>query len=289
MVAAGAGPVDPRFGRTRRGDTASDAREGGDSVLAPVIPLRSPATRLASDTPSSSESDSVSGAAPVAAGDDDGADRTGDLRSDGWAIPGIDYSEVRDRATDGRRGNHPAGSGLPSGAARPGSRTESRAQSRAQNVSMSALTRRGASRRELEKTLLARELDLSVVQAELERLEGVGLIDDRALAETIVRTQHERKGLGRSALVAELRRRLIDPEHIDAALEQLDGDDELETASSLAERRARQLTSLDRETAVRRLTGYLLRKGYGSSVTRAAVDRALSGHGRGSSGGVRFR
>ena len=221
--------------------------------------------------------------------DHDITDRAGTIPSDGWAIPGIDYSELRDRATDGRRGNHPAGSGLPTTPGRVDSRAESRSETRAQNVSMSALTRRGASRRELEKTLLAREVAPEVVHAELERLAGVGLIDDRALAETIVRTQHERKGLGRSALVAELRRRLIDPEHIDAALEQLDDDDELETALALAERRARQLTSLDRETAVRRLTGYLMRKGYASSVTRTAVDRALSGHGRGTTGGVSFR
>jgi regulatory protein len=162
---------------------------------------------------------------------------------------------------------------------------------RAEKVSMQSLTRRGMSRWELGKMLLARDLDEETVEFELDRLEGVGLIDDAALAETLVRTQHERKGLGRSALTAELRRRHIDQEQIEEALAQVGDDDEQSRATELAVKRAPQLRSLDSETAKRRLSGFLMRKGYSGSVVRAAVDEALSGHsGRGaSSGGVRFR
>lgn len=156
---------------------------------------------------------------------------------------------------------------------------------RAANVSMNALTRRGMSRWELEQILVARELDPAEVEAELDRLAGVGLLDDAALAETIVRTQHERKGLGRSALVAEMRRRHIDPQQIDEALEQLDDDSELERAKELAHKRAPQLRSLDQTTAKRRLTAFLMRKGYPSSVIRTAVDEALDAGGS----TVRFR
>ncbi len=160
-----------------------------------------------------------------------------------------------------------------------------RSERRAENVSLGALTRRGMSRWEMERTLLARDLDEAVVGEELERLERGGLIDDLALAETIVRTQHERKGLGRSALTSELRRRHIPQEAIDLALEQVDDDDEQARATELAMKRAGQLSSYDQETAIRRLTGFLLRKGYSSSVVRNAVDSAL----RGRSAGVRFR
>jgi regulatory protein len=162
---------------------------------------------------------------------------------------------------------------------------------RAEKVSMQSLTRRGMSRWELGTMLLARDLDEETVEFELDRLEGVGLIDDAALAETLVRTQHERKGLGRSALTAELRRRHIDPVQIDEALAQVGDDDEQSRATELAVKRAPQLRSLDSETAKRRLSGFLMRKGYSGSVVRAAVDEALSGHsGRGGNpGGVRFR
>jgi len=163
-----------------------------------------------------------------------------------------------------------------------------RQKARAENVSMHALTRRGMSRWELEQTLRSRELDDDLVVEELARLERVGLIDDASLAETIVRTQHDRKGLGRSALTAELRRRHIGQEHIELALEQVDDDDEQSRATELAVKRAPQLRSYDRETAHRRLSGFLLRKGYNGSVVRTAVDAALSRHGP-SSSGVRFR
>jgi regulatory protein len=161
-------------------------------------------------------------------------------------------------------------------------------QHRAEKISMQALTRRGQSRWELEKTLLGRDIEGEIVQAELDRLERVGLIDDAALAETLVRTQHERKGLGRSALTAELRRRHVDQQHIDGALGQIDDDDEQSRATELAVRRAPQLRSLDGETAKRRLTGFLMRKGYSGSIVRTAVDEALSTLG-GRTSGVRFR
>lgn len=158
------------------------------------------------------------------------------------------------------------------------------ARTRAENIAMHALTRRGQSRRELEAILTARELDPETIEAELERLAGVGLIDDDALAEQIVRTQRERKGLGRAAIVAELKRRRLAPEAIDAALSEI-GDDEHERATALAEQRAARLHGLDRETAVRRLTGFLQRKGYSGDSVRKAVDAALAERSR----TVRFR
>lgn len=159
---------------------------------------------------------------------------------------------------------------------------------RAEKISMRALTRRGQSRWELQKALRGRDLDDEIVEAELDRLERVGLLDDAALADTIVRTHHERKGLGRSALVAELRGKHIDQQHIDVALAQVDDDDELSRATELAMRRVPQLHSLDTETAKRRLTGFLMRKGYGGSVVRAACDEALRTRD-GQTSGVRFR
>jgi regulatory protein len=143
------------------------------------------------------------------------------------------------------------------------------------------------SRWEIEKLLHSRELADEVIAAEVERLEGVGLIDDAALAETLVRTQRERKGLGRQALIAELRRRHIDQDIIDAALEADSGDDDAEQqrANELAEKKARSLSSYDQETAKRRLTGFLMRKGYSSSIVQAATSAALGAR----SSGVQFR
>lgn len=159
---------------------------------------------------------------------------------------------------------------------------------RAENVSMNALTRRGMSRRELERVLLARELDEATVVAELDRLQGVGLVDDRALALDLVSRLRDRKGLGRTAVAAELSRRLLPKDVIAEALDTIETDDELDTARELAVKRVGQLRSLDRATAERRLSGFLQRRGYSGDVLRTAVSEALRGANDGS-GGVTFR
>ena len=145
----------------------------------------------------------------------------------------------------------------------------------ARNVSITALARRGLSRRELERHLRDRGFDDTDIEADVARLEREGYLDDVALAQNLVGTLQERKGLGRSAIAAELTRRLLSPAAIEYALELIDTSDELSRARDLAVKRASQLRHLDRDTAVRRLSAYLARRGYGGSTIRAAVDQAL--------------
>ena len=170
----------------------------------------------------------------------------------------------------------------------PAAAGDTKAERRASNVSLNALARRGMSSREMEKLLERRELEPENIESEIARLEGAGLLDDRALAENLVRTLQDRKGLGKSAVQAELRRRQLDDTAITEAMAELDSDDELERATEIAIKRAGQLRSYDQETAKRRLTAFLQRRGYGGSVLSAAV-RAAFEPGSGSRGsGPRF-
>ncbi len=157
----------------------------------------------------------------------------------------------------------------------------------AEKVSLKALTRRDLSRRELERVLRDAGIDEDGVARECDRLARVGLIDDAALAQKLVATLQERKGLGRTAIAAELTRRLLAPSAIEYALELVDTGDELARARELARKRAAQLGGLDRDAAVRRLSAYLARRGYSGSTVRAAVDEALAPRRSGSV--VRFR
>jgi regulatory protein len=153
---------------------------------------------------------------------------------------------------------------------------------RVNNVSLNALARKGMSSVEMTQLLESRDIDPDAVAAEIDRLEGVGLLDDLALAETLVRTLQERKGLGRSAINAELRRRKIDVEAINEAMEAVDGDDELTRAIEIAQKRASQLSSYDTETAKRRLSAYLMRRGYNGSIISAAIAASLGSTSSGS-------
>jgi SOS response regulatory protein OraA/RecX len=158
---------------------------------------------------------------------------------------------------------------------------------------MYALTRKGLSSAEMTDLLRSRDLEAGDVAYEVTRLEEVGLLNDRELADTLVMQLRERKGLGRSAIAAELRRRKLDPSAIEEALDEAyeSGDDELTRARAIALKRAPQLRSLDAETARRRLGAFLMRKGYSGSVVASAVASALSSQGsqRPSAEGPRFR
>lgn len=163
-----------------------------------------------------------------------------------------------------------------------------RAARRAENVSLHAIARRGQSRAEIAELLVRRELPPEVVEAELERLAGVGLIDDHALARDLVDRLRTRKKLGASALRSELHRRRLDRDAIDVALAALvDDESESDLVDELARDRARRLGGLDRTTAERRLVDYLGRKGHSGSRARDAARRALDGTG--GRGSVEFR
>jgi len=141
--------------------------------------------------------------------------------------------------------------------------------------SLAALGRRQLSRRELERLLAKQGYEESAVADELDRLESVGLVDDTALAQHLVARAEDRKGLGGSAIKAELARRLIAPSAIDYAVDLIDTAAELDRARGLAASRARQYASLESAVAERRLSAFLMRRGFALSTVRAVVQEAL--------------
>lgn len=142
---------------------------------------------------------------------------------------------------------------------------------------VSRLRRASLSIAEVRATLAEHGLDDHEIEEWIERYVRLGYLDDRRLAEQLVHSHGVRRGRGSGALLHELGRRGIDGELARSALETLDPDVELEHATLIAERRARQLAGLDPAVAHRRLTAFLLRRGYGSEVVREAVRVALDG------------
>ncbi len=234
-------------------------------------------TYLPGVTPPSAPSSVPSFAAQVAPSHT--IEDAGDVHVPLETIPGlIRASEISTRPADlaGKRFLGTTGEVEPVEAAAPAPAEER--SSRAHNVSMNALARRGVSSSEMADLLARRELAEHDIEIEIARLQGVGLLDDRQLAETLVRTLRERKGLGRAAITAELRRRRIDPSLVGEAIDEAyeTGTDDLTRARELAIKRAPQLRSLDPETARRRLGAFLMRKGYSGSVVASAVAAALA-------------
>lgn len=195
-------------------------------------------------------------------------------------LPGASPSEQARAALDAVQAVADAGDGEAGATGRDsdsstGARSRERAGKRASNVSLHQLARRGMSRWELEQVLRKRGVEESVADAELARLESVGLLDDEALAVSLVYAARARKGQGRQAIERELRRRHIDDHAISEALVDFDQEEERDRAIEVAMKRVTQLAGVDDQTAERRLYGYLMRRGYSGEVVSIAVGDAM--------------
>lgn len=133
---------------------------------------------------------------------------------------------------------------------------------------------RARSRRELQTRLLRAGFESEEVEAELERLESVGLIDDEAFARQFVEHAVTSRLAGRRAVATSLAAKGVDRGTVELALEEIGGDD-ASRAAELAATRAGRLAALPPETAFRRLMSLLLRRGYDPSVARKAASDAL--------------
>ncbi|MEE6274023.1 regulatory protein RecX [Georgenia sp. MJ206] len=150
----------------------------------------------------------------------------------------------------------------------------------ARTIALRLLSAAPRSRAQLAEKLAARDVPDDVADALLDRYEEVGLLDDAAYADMLVRTRHAERGLARRALAQELRRKGIDGDVAQAALEQVEDEDELTAARALVARRVAATRGLEREKRRRRLGGMLARKGYPPGVAMRVVDEALAAEGQ---------
>jgi regulatory protein len=121
-------------------------------------------------------------------------------------------------------------------------------------------------RQELDRVLQRKNVPDAVSATVLDRLEEVGLVDDRAFARDWVDSRQRRRHLSRSALRRELQTKGIDREHVESALASVDTGDELAAARALAAKKAAGGRGLDPAVRDRRIAGALARRGFGSGV-----------------------
>jgi regulatory protein len=167
---------------------------------------------------------------------------------------------------------------------------------------------RPRTRAELDTALRRRGFDDDVIAEVLDRYSDVGMIDDEAFARAWVTSRHHSKGLARRALAGELRRKGVSDDDLGTALDELDGDTEVETARALVERRLRVERAAVQRSAIRRaasaerredsaeqddsaddrrqreqaavmrkLVGMLARKGYPPGLAFRVVKEAMDG------------
>ena len=133
---------------------------------------------------------------------------------------------------------------------------------------------RQRSRRELERRLVQAGFEPDAVEAELARLDQVGLIDDAAFAAAVVESRMGARGESRRAVGVKLQQAGVDRDVALAALDEAP-EGEQDRADRLAQARASRVSGLDPAVGFARVRGFLMRRGYPPGVARQAARRAL--------------
>jgi regulatory protein len=194
---------------------------------------------------------------------------------------------ARRAGAGGSRGRRQRRGGEPSGADE-GASSSSRAEQgepsgdpveRARAICLRLLTGTPRTRKQLADALSKKGIPDEAAEEVLSRFEEVGLINDSAFADAWVESRHHGRGLARRALAQELRTKGVDSTLIDAAVSQLDSEQEEATARELVARKLRATRGLDRDKRLRRLAGMLARKGYPEGMALRVVRQALEEEG----------
>jgi regulatory protein len=147
----------------------------------------------------------------------------------------------------------------------------------AQSIALRKLSTSARSRNELQSALASRRVPSDAADQVLDRLEEVGLIDDRRFARDWVESRQARRHLSRSALRHELQAKGVSREDIDLALEDVGRDEELGAARTLAGKKLGTMADLPREVQQRRIAGALARRGFSSDIVARVLADLIGG------------
>jgi regulatory protein len=146
---------------------------------------------------------------------------------------------------------------------------------RAHQVALRYLEARPRSAAEIRERLRQKQFPPEVIDPAIARLAELGLADDAAFARFWVENRQTCRPRGLGALRQELRRKGLDRQTIDDVLrEQVPHGDEADRAATLARGVLRRYTDApDRATFMRRLGGYLQRRGFELEIIRPIVEQ----------------
>jgi regulatory protein len=141
----------------------------------------------------------------------------------------------------------------------------------ARTIALQRLTASARTRADLEQALARRNVPADAARRVLDRLERVGLVDDRAYAAAFVDSRRVRPGWSRSHISRWLADRGVDRDTVAEAVAALAAEDEHGSAVAFARSRWGRNRHLDPDVRTRRLLAALARRGYSAQTSRRAV------------------
>jgi regulatory protein len=147
---------------------------------------------------------------------------------------------------------------------------------KAMDQALRLLTFRARSEREMLDRLRQKGFAADVTERTVARLRELGLLNDGMLARDMADVRR-RGGRGDYRIRQELRKRGLPTDTITDAMGQVSAGEGAERAWAALQKRAGRMKGLDRDTAYRRLQGFLIRQGFGMDETRSALKRFFTG------------
>lgn len=141
------------------------------------------------------------------------------------------------------------------------------------------LDRRAYARGELARRLRFKQFPPEAIERVLDRLQSVGLLDDEAFAREWVRSRTRAGAMGSRRVRQELKQKGIADEVINVLWAENAPGSEGESCEDLARKKWRSFRTLERETARRRLLGFLTRRGFALEDALRAVERVAPKNG----------
>ena len=126
----------------------------------------------------------------------------------------------------------------------------------------------------LRSKLAQRDLPSVVIDLALERCRDLGIVNDRAMAAALV-SERRAKGHAASRIRQDLGARGFTSQVLDVVLVDAESQDPQAAAFAVARDRAARLRSVDPETALRRLVGFLTRRGYPEGLSRKVAREVV--------------
>lgn len=150
---------------------------------------------------------------------------------------------------------------------------------KAKEICFDLLAARPRTQEELRQALHRKGFDEETSEVLLGKLDRAGLVNDEEFAQLWVKSRHANQGLSRTALVAELRRKGVDGEVAAQAAGEVDRESEEQMARELVRKRLGSLGNVNEQTALRRLLGFLARKGYPQGLAYTVIREELRAYG----------
>jgi regulatory protein len=155
-------------------------------------------------------------------------------------------------------------------------RSDEKLEKRARNVLLFQLSRSMKTKWQLAQILEKREIPVEIASSLLDRFEEVQLIDDAVFAAAYVRSRVE-KGKSSRIIGRELQQKGVDRSIVEEAISGISRDDEEKMVLELGRARWDRLVGVPPDARYRRVSGFLMRRGFSSSMVSSALREIRSG------------